>query len=130
MAFQAVPALAAGNMPLAGYQVANLKASYAFPDFCNLAHVFMSRCQSYRNRMLRPVVPLIDMYVRSADCRLPDLNLHIVRSYFRNRNTLHPQSFFRLLLHKRPHQSIILFTQFYIPPIPAASPATVYLMSL
>ena len=95
-------------MTFTGYEITDLESLYTFPFFYDLSNILMTCCKSDRNRMLCPVIPLIDMYIRSTDCCLVDLDLHIIRSYFRNRNTLHPQSFLRFFLYQCPHQTIII----------------------
>ena len=84
-----------------------MEALDAVPYLDNLTDVFMSRGKPYRNRVLCPVIPLVNMYICSTDSCLVNLNLNIIWTYFRNRNPLHPQTFFRLFFHECPHHSVI-----------------------
>ena len=90
VAFQTVPTFAACDVSLAGYQISDLKSLYARTYLDNFTNILMSGGQSYRDRMLCPFIPLINMYVCTADSCFVDFDLYIVWSYFRNRYSLHP----------------------------------------
>ena len=98
MSLQAVPAPAAGDMAFPGYQVPYGVSVHPGTDLHNLPHIFVSGRKAYGNCVLRPLIPLIDMYVCTADGCFVNFNLHIIWSYFRNRDTLHPEPGFRLFL--------------------------------
>ena len=90
VSFQTVTTFTTCNMSFSGYQVTDLESFHTRSYFYNFTYIFMTCSKSDRNCMLCPVIPLINMYVCSTDCCLVDLNLHIIRSHFRNRNSLHP----------------------------------------
>ena len=108
MAFQTVSTFSTCDMSFSRYQISNLKSPYTFPFFYNLSNVLMACSKANRNGMLRPVIPLINVYIRSTDCCLMNLDLHIIRSHFRDRNSLHPETFFRFFFYQCPHQTIII----------------------
>ena len=103
MAFQTVPTLTAGDMAFTGYQIPHLMSGYARACLHDLAHIFVACGQADRNGVLCPVIPLIDVYVRTADGRLMNLDFYIIRSNGRNRHALHPEPFLRFLFRQCPH---------------------------
>ena len=97
-------------MSFSRYQISNLKSPYAFPFFYNLSNVLMACSKADRNGMLRPVIPLINVYIRSTDCCLMNLDFHIIRSHFhhRYRYLFHPETYVCFFLYQCPHQTIII----------------------
>ena len=130
MALQTVSALSASNMSFTGYEIADLKSFHTCSGFYNLSYIFMACRQSDGDGMLRPVIPLIDVNVRTADGRLMYLNLYVIGTNLRNRHPFHPQAFLRFLFDQRPHHTIIFFTHClcYLPFPP--SPQTILLLML
>ena len=103
VALQAVAALAAGNVPLAGHQIAGMEALHAGPHLHHFAHILMARGQAHRDGMLGPVVPLVDVHIRTADGGFPDLNFHVVGPQLGDGDPFHPQALLRLFLYQCPH---------------------------
>ena len=92
----AVTAVAAGDMTFAGNAVAQLKAANFLADTHHFADVFMPHYHRNRNVLLRPLVPVVDMHVSTANRGLANFNQQIVVADFRFRYVGHPDAFFRL----------------------------------
>ena len=107
VSFQTVTAFAAGDMSFTGYQIARFESLYTGSDFYNFAYILVSGCKSDRDRVLCPVIPLINVYVRTTNCIFVDLDLHIIWSNLRDRYSLHPKSLFWFFFHQCPHHIII-----------------------
>ena len=103
VAFQTVPAFATGDVAFSGYQIPHLMSGYACACFDDLAHVFVAGSKTNRNGVLRPVIPLIDVYIRTADRCLMNLDFYIIRSDNRYRHAFHPEAFLRFLFGQCPH---------------------------
>ena len=91
----AVTAVAAGNMPFAGNAIANLKAAYFLADTHDFPHVLMPYYHRHRDSFLRPFIPVINVYVGTANGGLADFDQQIVMADFRFRYVGHPDAFFR-----------------------------------
>ena len=70
--------------------IADFEALYTCTDFHNFTYIVMTYCHADRNGVLCPVVPLVYMYVSTADCCFVNFNFNIIWTNFRNRNTFHP----------------------------------------
>src|SRR4030095_11256753 len=60
-------------------------------DIIDHANKLMTNCHWYRNRFLRPCVPVVNVHIGSTDRRFQDANEHVIATDFRNRNVLKPQ---------------------------------------
>jgi hypothetical protein len=98
-----IPAATANQMTFAADYVADLKIIDVSPDFNDFAHKFVP--QNGRNfyRLLRPIVPVPNMNVRSADSRLFDANQNVVDSHCRFWNVFDPQTDLRFAFYNRFH---------------------------
>ena len=92
----AVTAVAAGDMPFAGNAIAKLKAANLLTDAHHFADVFMAHHHRHRNGLLRPLIPVVDVHVGTANRGLANFNQQIVMADFRFRHVGHPDAFFRL----------------------------------
>ena len=81
----AVIALAADDVALAGNALADLEVGYALAKLGDLADIFMADRKRRVQVLLCPAVPLVDMYVCSADSRLADLDKNLAGAGFGNR---------------------------------------------
>ena len=81
------------------------------PFFTTISPTYSLTCCKGRSESYAvPSHSTVERYVRicSTDCCLVDLDLHLIRSYFRNRNTLHPRSFLRFSFTRCPRRTIII----------------------
>ncbi len=91
----AVTAVATGDVTFTGDAVADLKTAHFLADTDHFAHVFMPHNHRYRDRLLRPFIPVVDMHVGAANRGFANFNQQIVVAEFRFRNVGHPDPFFR-----------------------------------
>src|ERR1019366_4933909 len=83
--------------------VARIKIIDIRTDVYNLAHELVANCHWNSNRLLCPIVPLVDMNIGAADARMVDANQHIIDTDGRFRNLFQPKSSFRFALDQRLH---------------------------
>jgi hypothetical protein len=100
---QAVAAVATDDVSFPGDQVADLEVVNVAPDLNDRAHKLVTHRHGNRNGPLSPLVPVIDVNVRSTDSRLVDLDEHIIDSDVRNGNLFQPQTGLRFRLDQRFH---------------------------
>jgi hypothetical protein len=67
----------------------------------------MSYNQRYRDGLLRPRIPFINVKVRAADPGAIHANENVVNSDFRLRYVLQPQTGFRFLFYQSLHDSLL-----------------------
>jgi hypothetical protein len=91
---QAISTMPACDVTFADNEVAAREAFHLITDQIDNSHKFVADGHGYRNRFLRPRVPVIDMHVGPADGGLQDTDEHIVPADFGNRNFLEPQARF------------------------------------
>ncbi len=108
---QAVAAAPADHMPLATDDIAGEKVVDIRPDCDDLAHKLMPHRHGHWNRLLRPLIPLVDVNIGAADPRFLHAHQYIVDAHLRLWNLFQPQAPLRLALDQRLHCE---------PPIPPA----------
>ena len=86
--------------------IARFEALDLDPAVNDRAAEFVTDRERHRNRLLRPVVPLVDMYVGAANRRPVDPDEHVVMADFRFRDVLHPDAALGFRFHQRFHQSM------------------------
>ena len=91
----AVTAVAAGNMAFTGDAIANLEAFHFLADTHHFTDIFVTDNHRYRNGFLRPLVPVVDVNVSTADGGFTNFDQQIVMTDFRLRHVGHPNPFFR-----------------------------------
>jgi hypothetical protein len=94
---QAVAAAAADDMSLPGDQVADFEVVNVASDLNDRADKLVSHRHRDRNGLLSPLIPVVNVNVRSTDSRLLDLDKHIIDPDFRNRNLFQPKTGLRSL---------------------------------
>lgn len=67
VAFQTVTAFSAGDVAFAGNNVANFEALYARTNFYDFTNIFMTSGLTHSDGVLSPFIPLINIYVCTAD---------------------------------------------------------------
>ena len=101
-------------MTLAGYQIAYLEAFYVLSNLYNLSYILMTCSQTNGNRVLCPLIPVINMYVCSTDRRFVNFDLHIIFSHHRYRYFFHPETYVCFFFYQCPHHfTHYLFLQFF-----------------
>ena len=91
----AVTAVAAGNVTFTGDAVADFEAFHFLADTHHFTDIFVTDNHRYRNGFLRPLVPVVDVNVSTADSRFTNFDQQIVMTDFRFRHVGHPNPFFR-----------------------------------
>src|SRR5688572_6982859 len=89
----AVAAESAHNMAFAGNDLAGLEVVDVGSHAHDLAHELMADDHRNRNGALRPLVPVIDVNVRSADARTGNANKNVVNADGGFGDVLQPQAF-------------------------------------
>ena len=100
-----VPAVSAGNVTFACDPVSLLKFPDFTPNLCHMPHVFMTNGHAHRDGLLSPLVPAVNMQIRSANGRLAHLDQHVVGTDYRNWNILHPDALLRFGFYQCFHGS-------------------------
>ena len=99
----AIAAVAAGNVAFTGDPVAYGEPRNVAADLHDLAHVLVAYCHRHTDRVLRPLVPVVDMDVRPADRGLANTNLYVVGPRDGLRLIFHPDAGFGLSLYECLH---------------------------
>jgi len=76
----AVTAVAANDVSFAGNALPDLEVANVFADFFDVPDVFVPDDHRHGNGLLRPLVPLVNMHVGSANGGFFDANQNIVRT--------------------------------------------------
>src|SRR5664279_4135545 len=100
---QAIPAVTAHDVSLCGDHLALLEIADSAADAIDNADEFMSDHHRNRNRLLRPRVPVVYMYVRSADRSFLDADEDIVGLDFGYGNFFQPESGLGPAFYERLH---------------------------
>ena len=101
---EAIAAMSAGDMTFAGYEIAGCESFDAIANAINDADEFVPDGNGNRNRFLRPSVPVIYMYVGSADGCFNDADKHFVAADFGNGDFFEPESRLGPALHDGFHR--------------------------
>jgi hypothetical protein len=100
-----VAAAPTGNMTLSADDIARMKVIHVGADFHNLANKLMTDHHRHRNRLLRPLIPVVDMDVCPANARVADANKDVVDAILRFWNILQPQTALAAALRQCLHRS-------------------------
>src|ERR1019366_10682850 len=90
-------------MTLPADDVAWIEVIDVGPDIYDLAHELVANCHGNSNRLLCPLVPLVNMNIRATDARVVDANQHIIDANDRFRNLFQPKPTLRFALNQRLH---------------------------
>jgi hypothetical protein len=101
---ETIPAMAAGDVTFADHKIAFGKTFHVIADAIDYADEFVTDGNWHGDRFLRPGVPVIYMYVGSADGGLEDADENVVASDFGNWDFLEPQSRLSFRLHDGLHR--------------------------
>src|SRR6476646_2630714 len=116
---ETVSAASADDVAFAAHQFAGTEIADVRPDFDNLSHELVADNHGYRNRALRPLVPLVDMEVGSTDSTEFDADQHVADSDRWFRNVFEPQARLLVPLDKsfqmQPRLMIIQDSSFFSP---------------
>ena len=77
-------------MTFTGHDVTDRKPSDILAYFDNLACVLMATDHGYWNGFLRPVIPVVDVNISTADGRLVNFDENFVSRNLGNRHVLKP----------------------------------------
>ncbi len=99
----AVAALAANDMAFARDALADMVLGDRRADLGDLAAEFMADDHRHGNSLLRPLVPVPDVNVRTADGGFLHPDQHVVRADLRHRHVFHPETHFGLGLDEGFH---------------------------
>jgi hypothetical protein len=95
----AVTTVAASNVALACYTVANFDVAYTGTNLGNNAYILVTDGHGSLDGLLAPFVPLVDVEVGAADGSLLNLDEDIVHAYFGHGNFFHPNALHGLFLY-------------------------------
>ena len=99
----AVAAVAAYNMAFAGYYLAYVVGRYAGAQLRYLAHVLVAYHHGGLYGLLRPLVPVVDVYVSAAYSGLVDLDKHFAHAGHRLWYLSQNKPFFRCRFYQCVH---------------------------
>ena len=100
----AVAAAAAGDVPLAADPLADVQPVDARAQLGDFAHIFMADDHGRTDMLHRPGVPVINMYVRTADGGFVDLDEYLSGTRLGNRNLPQFQTYSCNRLYQRVHE--------------------------
>ena len=106
VAVVAVPAVAAGDVPLAGDQLAHVQAGDPRAQLVDLPHILVADDHGGLDVELRPGVPVVDVNVRAADGGLFDLDAHLAGPGLGYRHPLEREPRPRLGFDQSVHHSV------------------------
>ena len=109
----AVAAVAAYDMAFAGYYLAYVVGRYAGAQLRYLAYVLMSYDHRGLDILLRPLVPVVDVYVSAAYSGLVDLDKHFAHAGHRLWYLSQNKPFFRCRFYQCVHHFHFLPLLFY-----------------
>ncbi len=89
---QAVPAMTANQMPLAGNNIAYLRVVNIAADFSHFSHKLVAHVHRNRDCFLSPGIPIVNVDIRSANGRFMNLDQDIVDADLRNRHLFQPDT--------------------------------------
>jgi hypothetical protein len=97
---QTVSAPTAHDMTFATDDIAGMKIAYVASDFYNSANKLMAHNHGNWNSLSGPVIPIVDMDIRSADACSINANENIVDTDFGFGHIFKPKTGFRMSLYK------------------------------
>ena len=101
--FKFFPAVAAGDMTLARDPLTQRQVFNGRAELRDLSDELVACDQRHGYDLLRPLVPVPDVYVGAADRGLFHLDQNVVGTDLRHGNPLHPQADLRFRFHQCPH---------------------------
>src|SRR5690242_5028794 len=104
---ETVAAAAAHDMPFAAYELAGMKVVDVGSGGDDLAHELMPDRHGNRNRRASPLIPLINVQIRSADSGVRDTNQNVIDSNRRFGYIFEPQARRILRLHQSLHVCMV-----------------------
>jgi hypothetical protein len=99
-----IPAMSTGDVSLAYNEIPFGKAFHVIAHGLDCADKFVTDRHGHGNRFLRPLVPIVDVYVGPADRRLQYTNQHVIARSLWNRNFLEPQAKLGFRFHDGLHR--------------------------
>src|SRR5690242_6877191 len=89
---EAVAAAPAGDVAFAADDVAGMEVVDVRADLDYLADELVPDHHRHRDRLLRPLIPVVDMNIGAADAGVAHADQYIVDAVFRNGNIFQPQA--------------------------------------
>ena len=106
----AVTAVTTGDMAFAGNTLTEFQSRAHLRPFLRFRpRIRDQRAYPYRNSVLRPLIPMVDMHICTTDRCLANLDQYIVITRFRLWLVCHPDTFFSLSVLAR------VFIRFFTP---------------
>ena len=96
----AVAAMTAGDMAFSGHAVSDLVVLDTAAQLHNLADILVTDGHWGLDRVLGPLIPVVDVEVSTANGYFPNLDKNVIYTDFRHRDIFHPDSRFSILLYK------------------------------
>ena len=98
-----IPTVPTRDVAFTRHPLPDLEASNMAADLGNLSDEFMADNHRHWDGTLRPLIPFVDVDIRSADGRLANLDEEVIRTDLRFRYILHPDANFRFGFHQGFH---------------------------
>jgi hypothetical protein len=99
-----ITAMSTRDVTFADNEIAGRESFHVIAGMIDDTDKFMTDRHRHWNRFLRPLVPVVDMNIGTADGRFDDADKNVVTFDFRNRNFLEPQPWFGAAFHHRLHR--------------------------
>jgi hypothetical protein len=100
---QTITAVSTGDVSLADDEVAARESLDVITDGINDTSKLVTNGHRHWNSFLRPVIPVVDVYVGAADGCFQYANQHVVAGNFWNRDVRQPKARLPLRLHNGLH---------------------------
>src|SRR3954464_2711167 len=94
---EAIAAVAAHDVPFAADDFAGIEILHVVADGHDFPDKFVAHHHRYRNRLLGPGVPVVNVHVGAADARAQDFYEAIVVAAFGHRHFFEPEADFAVL---------------------------------
>src|SRR5271166_1194318 len=104
---KAIAAASAGDMALTAHDVAGIEVVYVRPDLDDLSDKLMPDGHRHGDCFLRPLVPLKDVNVGSADAGMAHADEHIVDADGGFSDVFEPQSALGAALYQSLHEFLV-----------------------
>src|SRR5262249_54937115 len=87
-----IAAMAAHDMTFTRNKITRRETLHSIPDALDNADVFVPDYHRYRDSLLRPRIPVVNVDVSAANRSLLDADEHIIVAHFRYRHFLEPKA--------------------------------------
>src|SRR5262249_59120481 len=100
---QTITAMSTGDVSLAYHEISGRKSFHVVTNNIDDTSKLVTDGHRHWNGFLRPVIPVVDVHVGTADRRLQDPDQHVIAANFWDRNVFQPQAWLSFGLHNGLH---------------------------